>query len=479
MSATRRSMIGVVIGLGLMLVSMTRAAAPPAEAPLPFPGVKFEPGKTVQIDDPQTGGVGHWFVYVPTDYTPARMWPVIYCYHGKDQQPTVWPFKDLTDGKGFIVVGMEYLDRDAGGTVEKDLPNLRRIHDALARRLAIHEKVQFIGGFSQGGWSTSKLSEASIDTWAGIIIMGAGRAGSGSDPKVSGKPMFIGIGENDPAHPSADSAATFYKSKGADLTLEVFKGLAHAVDTKDAVLKAWLPEQANKAAGAVMKMKTDLAAAKAAEKQGKLGKAYSFYRSVAQNGGDEAGPAEARAKEISEAGDKALADAEQLLGDKKYAEATKALVAAGATYAGSPAGDKLKAKLDEMRTDPAIKSQVEQARMSAAADADESAARAADKQGDFKRAIALYQHYLAAYPTGRGVADIRQRLTSLQSDKTVQASIASRAADDDCKSWLGMAENYIKSGLNDKARPYLQKVIDTYPDTAYAVRAKKDLSDLP
>jgi predicted esterase len=462
-----------------MFAPMARAAAAPPDTSVPFPGVKFEPGKTVQIDDPLTGGVGHWFVYVPADYSPSRMWPVIYCYHGKDQQPTVWPFKDLTDGKGFIVVGMEYLDRDAGGTVEKDLPNLRRIHDAIARRLAIHEKVQFIGGFSQGGWSTSKLSEASLDTWAGIIIMGAGRAGSGSDPKVGGKPMFIGIGENDPAHPSADSAATFYKQHGADLTLEVFKGLAHAVDTKDEVLKAWLPAQANKAAGAVMKMKTDLAAAKDAEKHGKLGKAYALYLSVAQNGGDEAAPAEARAKEISDGGDKALADAQQLLTEKKYADATKALVAASATYAGAPAGDKLKAKLDEIRTDPAIKSEVEQARLDAAGEADEAAGKSAEKEGDFKRAIAIYERYVTAYPASPHLANVRQRLASLKSDKTIQAGIASRAADDDCKSWLGMAENYIKSGLTDKARPYLQKVIDTYPETQYAVRAKKDLSELP
>jgi predicted esterase len=479
MSAARPRTIvaGFCFGLVSLLIAGADAGVTPAP-PNPLAGVKFEAGKVTRIDDPLTGGNGYWLVYLPQDYVPARLWPVIYCYHGKDGEPTVFPFKEVTDGKGFIVIGMEYLDRKAGGTREADLPNLRRIHDAIATRLPIHEKVQFIGGFSQGGWSTGNLSEASLDTWAGIIITGAGRGAPGNDPKVGGKPIFVGIGEDDPARPAAQSAADFYKQHGADVTLEIFKGKAHAVDTADAVLKQWLQTQATKAATAVVKGKNDLAAAKAAEKAGKLGQAYGFYQAVIQNGGEEAGPAQSKVKSISEAGEKAMAEIEKSLQEKRYVDATKALVAGSATYAGAPVGDQFKTRLDQVRSDPSIKTEVEQARTDAAADADEATARSAEKLGDFKRAISIYERYVVAYPASHHITAIRDHLAALKSDKSIQSGIASRAADDDCKAWLGMADNYIKSGLTDKARPYLQKIIDTYPNASYAAVARRELAEL-
>lgn len=479
MTMTFRTALGWVLLLALTFPAATHAATPsPVETPDVLAGVKLEAGQTAKVMDPATGGKGYWLVYLPQDYVPSRLWPIIYCYHGSNQEPTVWPFKDLTDGKGFIVIGMEYLDRAAGATKEKDLPNLRRIHDTLARHVAMHEQVQFIGGFSQGGWSTGKLSELSADTWAGIIITGAGRGSSMQDPPVKGKAIFIGIGETDPSNAAAKSAADFYKQHGADVTLEEFKGKAHAVDTADVALRQWLPAQALKAAGAVYKMKTDLTAAKVAEKAGKLGRAYALYQSVVQNGGDEAVPAQARLDAISQSADKASADVERALTEKRYADATKLLVAAGGTYAGSTPGDKFKARLDQIRSDPAIKSQVEQARSDAAAEADESAAQTAEKHHDYKRAISIYERYVITYPNNPHLAQVRERLAALKSDKSIQAGIASRAVDDQCKSCLGMADNYIRAGSPEKARPYLQQVIDEHPETAYAATARKELSDM-
>jgi TolA-binding protein len=173
-----------------------------------------------------------------------------------------------------------------------------------------------------------------------------------------------------------------------------------------------------------------------------------------------------------------MADVDAALTEKKYADATKLLVAAGGTYAGSAAGDKFKAKLDQIRTDPAIKAQVEQAHSEAAAEADEAAARGAEKQGDYKRAIAIYERYVTVYPASPHLAPVRDHLAALKSDKSIQAGIASRAADDKCKSCLAMAENYMRSGDPDKARSYLQKVITDFPDTAYAATARQKLSEL-
>jgi predicted peptidase len=48
-------------------------------------------------------------VYVPADYTPDRAWPVIFCYHGAGGSATICPFWHITQGKGFIIVGMNYM----------------------------------------------------------------------------------------------------------------------------------------------------------------------------------------------------------------------------------------------------------------------------------------------------------------------------------------------------------------------------------
>jgi predicted esterase len=207
------------------------AAAPPDKS-------VAEPGKIVEVDDPQTG---KWKYWVPKDYTPDRSWPIIYCYHGMGQTAVVWPFRNLTDRVGFILVGMEYVksSRTAAQRTDDELANLKRIHNLLAKRLQINDRRQFIGGFSMGGWWTSVIAEKEPTLFAGVIILGAGRPG-GNPPKMTGLPIFIGIGENDPSRQGAEVAAAFYRGKGAAVTLEIFKGRDHSVDTDNAVLKTWL-----------------------------------------------------------------------------------------------------------------------------------------------------------------------------------------------------------------------------------------------
>ena len=54
--------------------------------------------------------------------------------------------------------------------------------------------------------------------------------------------------------------------------------------------------------------------------------------------------------------------------------------------------------------------------------------------------------------------------------------IGSKQMDNDCKSWLSMAENYLTAGLTDKAKPLLEKVIAKYPDSDYAATTRGKLA---
>src|SRR5207302_1151851 len=91
---------------------------------------RLEPGTRTKISDRKTGGSRNWMVYVPTDYTPSRRWPIIYCYHARGAAPNVRPFKETADGKSFILVGMEYVEKE-NVSVAADLANFNRIHGEL------------------------------------------------------------------------------------------------------------------------------------------------------------------------------------------------------------------------------------------------------------------------------------------------------------------------------------------------------------
>src|SRR5437870_4775597 len=74
----------------------------------------IQPGTEVRIEAPQSRSFG--LVYVPEDYTPDREWPVILCYPGAGGGATTWPFRQMTGGKGFVVIGMNYLRQEYGRT---------------------------------------------------------------------------------------------------------------------------------------------------------------------------------------------------------------------------------------------------------------------------------------------------------------------------------------------------------------------------
>ena len=50
--------------------------------------------------------------------------------------------------------------------------------------------------------------------------------------------------------------------------------------------------------------------------------------------------------------------------------------------------------------------------------------------------------------------------------------------DRECKKCLNMAENYLRAGLADKARQYLQKILDRYPGTPWAAKARERLAEI-
>jgi len=220
---------GLVIALGLLVASAAWAELP-----------DFPAGTETKIEDASIGGNGHYLVYVPSDYTPDRKWPLVVCYHGLNGKVTTWPFKNVLGGKRCIVVGMEYNERGSGSSGgSKDVANVKRILPPLVTKLNVDTEQLFIGGFSKGGFTTNRIAGQTLSLWAGILILGAGGSGPGGPGSCRGKAVYIGVGETDQYRKSAETAVASYKRLGAKVTFEIYKGRGHAVDAKSEVMRDW------------------------------------------------------------------------------------------------------------------------------------------------------------------------------------------------------------------------------------------------
>lgn len=312
--------------------------------------------------------------------------------------------------------------------------------------------------------------------WSGVIILGAGAGPGGSPPRgVTGKPYLIAIGQNDHGYASAKSAAEQYKKYGADVTFQTFAGKGHEVDTNDPVLKQWLTRHGPAAQAVEL-----LAAGRAAEKNHKLGEALVRYSAAAKitAAADESSSADKAAKSIAQRADAALAQAEKHLAARQYPLAIKQLVDVKKVYAGSDFATRAEERLRKISFDPALRRQVAQAE----ADADPAVVRAqalaAEKAHEFTRAIGLYEKYVKSFPAAIDIDQIKSRLEALKSNKAIQTQEQTKKVDSDCRSWLSIADNYIRTGMPDKGVPYLHRIIDTYGGTSWAQEARSRLQQI-
>jgi predicted esterase len=221
---------------------LSAAVDKPAEANDP----DFTPGEEASVNvDSKLVGIDNFVVYVPADYNDNQDWPVIFFYHGMGGKPLTWPFKQITGGKGFIVIGMAYVPGSQSPMTEGQYINyiksLRKsaleVRKYVSGRLRIDEKRLFIAGCSMGGWYTSSILESSPKAWAGAVILAAGRsqnihlvAADVGRMAMRGKPIYIGAGERDVNLAAARKAQVYYERFGAKVTFEQYQRVGHICD---------------------------------------------------------------------------------------------------------------------------------------------------------------------------------------------------------------------------------------------------------
>ena len=215
---------------------------------------KFAAGEETRIDvnDKDIGG-DHFVVYVPSDYTDEHDWPVIFFYNGVGGGPSTKLFRKITEGEGFIIIGMEYVKADKdkvtaaqySNILKREFKSIFKAKRYVSKRLKVDNERLFLTGFSRGGWHTAALIEQNAKPWAGAAIIAAGRRGvlpSTTDGErfLRNKPIYIGTGEKDENMDAAEEAREYYRRRGADVTFEEYKGTGHMFKADSKILHDWL-----------------------------------------------------------------------------------------------------------------------------------------------------------------------------------------------------------------------------------------------
>jgi len=479
----------IVVALVAGFFGVAGAGEPPIlQAPT------FQPGRITKVERKDVGYQGHFLVYLPTDYTPQRKWPVIFFYHGMNGSPRVDIPKHFTDGKTYVLVGLPYI-QEAVATAAKDttaMLNERRMaveSNALKKifmpyvreHFSVDERQFIIAGASRGGLAVSTIIENLPDLWGGAVLLMGGRERDvygrplRSTRGFRDRPIFIGIGEKDPNFVWASRARKVYAGAGADVTLEVFKGIGHSMDMENQALRKWLV-----ANGPIRFADADLEAARKLRAAGSLGPAHALFSHVASlSETDESSVAAVKGMEaIAEQAQADLTAASRAVATRDFADAVKRLSRATVTYEGSPFADDARRRMEVLRDNPKVRALVEQSDLDAEADALEARAAAAEKAKRYADAIRLYEEHVRKYPKASRAEAVRAHLARLQADPSVQRILRSGDAEKECSKWLGMADNYISAKLPDRAKPYLQKILDKYPDTTWADEARTRLAGL-
>jgi len=167
-----------------------------------------------------------------------------------------------------------------------------------------------------------------------------------------------------------------------------------------------------------------------------------------------------------------LAAAEESIKAKDYVKGSQALCDVAAMAPGSEPAAKASARLKELMADESIRAAIDEGRRErAAADLLAEVDRAAAKQAPAATLKALdgVAAKFAGTKSGEAAAE---RAKAMRADKQLMAKIQADGADKEAKSLLSMARSFLKSGMPEKAKPYIDQVIQKYPDTDYAKEAK-------
>ncbi|KPJ58187.1 MAG: hypothetical protein AMS15_09010 [Planctomycetes bacterium DG_23] len=181
-----------------------------------------------------------------------------------------------------------------------------------------------------------------------------------------------------------------------------------------------------------------------------------------------------RLGEINQIGQKMLSAVDPVIEEKNYVKAAGSLKGIIRQFSNSTVGREAKEKLSALMKDPEV------AKLLREMDASEIYAQAEKRKEQklYYQALLLYRKLANNYGDTESGGKAKKILAQWQADAVFMAMVGEQEAETYCKGWFSLAESYSKHGINHKALEYYQKIIDAYPDTAYAKRAGDKIASL-
>ena len=176
--------------------------------------------------------------------------------------------------------------------------------------------------------------------------------------------------------------------------------------------------------------------------------------------------------------EKALAEAETLLKEKKYADGIAKVQEVAAAMAASPSGAKAVAKLEELKKNPEVAAALAALEEAKKADAELAAAQALQAEKKDEQAYAKFKAITKQYAKSPAAATAAEAVAVYEKDPAFVKRANETAAGGKAKGMLSLAQTFARSYKTEQARKKYQEVIDQFPGTSYADTAKKEMAAL-
>ena len=234
----------------LAVIILIAAAASAASAGPKTVTPAFEAGKEVRVNIGKPAG--EILIFVPSDYNDDCNWPVIFYYHGQGGELSTQWLQTATEGKGFIVVSMEFAPTTEEqmkpgqyeAYLERETKNLGAVRHWLQGQLKVDAKKTILAGVSRGGWIVADIFHTRPRLGAAAVIMCAGYHNWLPEDSLSlaDKYVYVGTGEKDLNLTPAKRTARYFVNRKAEVTFEVYGGLGHEINPNAPKLLKWFSD---------------------------------------------------------------------------------------------------------------------------------------------------------------------------------------------------------------------------------------------
>jgi poly(3-hydroxybutyrate) depolymerase len=184
-------------------------------------------------------------VYVPSGYTPAKKWPIVYGFDpGARGHLPVERFKDAAEKYGYIVAGS---NNSRNGSKEATLAAIKAMLDDTQARFSINDTRVYAAGFSGGARVACSLGYMLKGVVAGVIACSGGFPPNISPSRATPFALFGTAGSEDFNLPEMKQLDKALDQFDIPNRLEVFEG-GHEWATAQLCAEAieWMELQAMK-----------------------------------------------------------------------------------------------------------------------------------------------------------------------------------------------------------------------------------------